>query len=178
MNESDKNLPIIANSSSQSEGQSANEQAQSSDQDAYDRGYQEGYNQARQQQSSYGRQQSSAPNQALPSEGQFMSNKNFTYLLYGLFIGGYFTGGLTNIAALILAYAKRGDVTNTIFYSHMENVIHTTWITFWVGLFGGFLCFTVILAIIGWPLLAVLFIWATYRILKGFMRISDNRAYD
>lgn len=35
MNESDKNLPIIANSSSQSEGQSANEQAQSSDQDAY-----------------------------------------------------------------------------------------------------------------------------------------------
>ena len=183
------------------------QQEYASHEEAYDRGYQEGLNRARQEQSrqsqaqqEYSRQgqssyqrsaqgqsyqdnsqaysQAQSQAQKSSSEGQFMSDKNFTYLLYGLSIGGYFTGGLTNLAALILAYVKRGDVTHTIFYSHMENIIHTTWIAFWVGLFGAFLMFTVIFAIIGWPLLAILFIWTGYRFLKGFLRLSDNRAYD
>lgn len=160
MKDTDNNLPIVLDITPDSK-------KSSTEQDAYDRGYQEGFHQAHQ-----GHTQSSS------SEGQFMSDKNFTYLLYGLSIGGYFTGGLTNLAALILAYVKRGDVTNTIFYSHMENIIHTTWIAFWVGLFGAFLMFTVIFAVIGWPLLAILFIWTGYRFLKGFLRLSDNRAYD
>ena len=139
-------------------------------QEAYERGYQEGYERARQA-------QSGASNSSR-TEGTDMTNKNFTYLLYGLFIGGYFTGGLTAIAALVLAYAKRGDVINTIYYSHMENIIHSFWVALLVGIFAYFLIFTFILAIIGWPLIVVLFIWTCYRMIKGFLRISDNRAYN
>lgn len=187
MKESDKNLPIVfgknpnqSDSSSPQQdkhpwgSESSSKQSGATDhatqQDAYDRGYQEGFDRARQE-------RNTASNTSRP-EGSEMTNKNFTYLLYGLFIGGYFTGGLTAIAALVLAYAKRADVLNTIYYSHMENIIHTFWMSLIVGLFACFLIFTFILAIIGWPLIGVLFVWASYRMLKGFLRVSDNRAYN
>lgn len=168
MNESHKDFRALENKPSRPHATSSTEYGNTYH-DAYDRGFQEGFDRAHQEQN--GTRNTSS------SVGGNLSNRNFIYLLYGLFIGGYFTGGLTTVAALILAYVKRADVMGTLYYSHIENIIHTCWMSFFVGLIASFLIFTFIFAIIGWPLVGILLIWSAYRMLKGFMRLSENRAY-
>src|SRR3546814_21180523 len=77
--------------------------------------------------SSESRESAGANNAASADEN---SLRTIALVIYGCMALGIFTGGLTSIVAVILAYVKRGDATGTIYQGHMTWVIST----FWVGL--------------------------------------------
>lgn len=55
-------------------------------------------------------------------------------LVYGLYLFGLVTHGLSLIIGVIIAYVKRGDARGTVFESHYSNAITVFWVTavFWV----------------------------------------------
>jgi len=111
-----------------------------------------------------------------------------THLIYGLhafsvLIGltsaatvvGAFVFGLPSIVAVILNYAKRGDVRGTMLASHFRWQIRTFWYALlWVLVAVGFL-----LTIIGIPLAFAVFsgagIWVIYRVARGWIALNDGR---
>lgn len=89
------------------------------------------------------------------------------YALYAL----SFLVGVTAIAAIILNYIKREDARNTWVESHYRWQIRT----FWITLIGSVLFWLMSLILIGIPLLIALWIWAIYRIVKGWLRLYERR---
>ncbi len=124
--------------------------------------------------------------------------RSLAILGYILFLLAMFNG-LTAVAGVILAYVKRDDARGTIWSSHFENQI----VVFWVMLLGAFaglllhlLLFPISLGLLFsgqfiWPAISlfslplllslaiwpILFLWFLYRVIRGLVRASDNRAY-
>lgn len=98
-------------------------------------------------------------------------NKSITQVIYGLYAAGYFTGGLTSIAAIIMNYVKRDDVAGTLYESHFRWQIRTFWFSLLWGAISTILTFIVI-GIIGW---IALFVWGIYRIVVGWLRLSEGK---
>jgi uncharacterized membrane protein len=94
-------------------------------------------------------------------------------LAYILFLIGWPTMHLSTIAAVVLAYVKRGEVRGTIWESHFDNIIKTFWLTIVLGIVFAILC----VFFIGIPLIIALGIWFLYRSIKGLVRAIDNKAY-
>jgi len=109
-----------------------------------------------------------------------------------------FMNGLTAIAGVIIAYVKRRDAAGTIWQSHFGNLI----LVFWVMLAAFLLAlisFPVSVLSLGlwlsgdfvWPAFSafavpvlfwmfagpLLLIWFFYRIIRGLIHASENRAY-
>lgn len=102
-----------------------------------------------------------APNQTLI---------NVTHAVYALQAAAFFIG-LSYIAAIILNYVKLDDVRGTWLDSHFRWQIRTFWWSLaWFVL--GTLA-TVIL--IGYVILTVAAIWVIYRIIKGWLRLSERK---
>ena len=113
-----------------------------------------------------------------------------TYALHalGLAIGalgaasivGSFVFGWPSIIAVIINYVKRGDARGTWLESHFTWQIRT----FWFAMLWAILIFLIglplTLVIIGFGIWAIGFfilgIWAIYRIVAGWMRLSSRRA--
>lgn len=111
-----------------------------------------------------------------------------THLIYGLhafsvLIGltsaatvvGAFVFGLPSIVAVVLNYAKRGEVRGTMLESHFRWQLRTFWYAaLWilVGL-------ALLLTIIGIPLAIAVFsgagIWVIYRVVRGWIALNDRR---
>ena len=112
------------------------------------------------------------------------------YVLYLLAL----VNGITAIAGVIIAYVKRDDARDTIWRSHFDSMI----VTFWVMLVAGFIGMLSFLFSLGgvlvWPvvhpalsLVTLMFggllifpifaVWYLYRVIKGLVRASDDRAY-
>lgn len=51
-------------------------------------------------------------------------------LVYGLYILGFFTSGLSTVAGLVIAYMKEGRVATRDINEHLKSLINT----FWAGL--------------------------------------------
>ena len=102
-----------------------------------------------------------------PNEGTVQ----ITHITYALYALGLVTG-IFAIAGLIVAYIKRDDAAGTYLASHYSWVIRT----FWWGLL--WTCIGLILAIVavGFVVLAVVWIWWVYRIIKGWLRLTEKRA--
>jgi uncharacterized membrane protein len=103
--------------------------------------------------------------------------------------------GITAIAAVILAYVKRDDARGTVWFSHFENMI----VVFWVMLIASFVGLTSFLfslsgmivqgfawpalslitlpLLVGFLIIPIFTIWYLYRLVKGLVRASDDRAY-
>ena len=80
----------------------------------------------------------------------------------------------TALIAIIVNYLKRKEVTGSILESHFRWQIRTFWYSvLWFGL-AVILIITVIGAIIGYPLLAVAYIWWIYRFVKGWLTLNKN----
>jgi uncharacterized membrane protein len=80
--------------------------------------------------------------------------------------------GITAIVAIVMNYVKKDDVAGTFLESHFRWQIRT----FWFGLLWGILgCITVVVGV-GWLVLAANGIWLIYRIVKGWLRLNDNKA--
>jgi uncharacterized membrane protein len=99
------------------------------------------------------------------------SLKTITAVVYALHAIGFFSG-VTWIVAVIVNYVKLDDARGTWLESHFRWQIRT----FWWGLLWGVIGSVLLLILIGWLVLAAAGIWIIYRIVKGAMYLSENRA--
>lgn len=114
-----------------------------------------------------------------------------TYLIYGLHLFSAVTGIITSAAvvtafltgwpsiiAVILNYAKRGAVRGTYLESHFAWQIRTFWFSLLWVVIAGVLFITVIGIPIAWVMVFFIGAWLLYRMLRGILRLMDNRPID
>jgi uncharacterized membrane protein len=92
------------------------------------------------------------------------------YVLYAL----SFLYGITAIVGVVIAYIKRDDVRGTWLESHFSWQIQT----FWWGLLWTVVGIVLALAAVGFLILFAVWIWAIYRVVKGWLRLNDGREVD
>jgi len=100
-----------------------------------------------------------------------------TGILGAATVVGAFLTGWPSIIAVILNYVKRGDVRGTWLESHFRWQIRTFWYgLLWVGLCAVFVIFTLgIGLLIAWLPLLITGLWFIYRVVRGWMALSDRR---
>ncbi len=98
------------------------------------------------------------------------SGKTITTIIYALYALS-FVVGLTAIAAIIMNYVKRDDVAGTFLESHFRWQIRT----FWFGILWGAIGIITAFIFVGWFVLGANAIWIIYRIVKGWLRLNDNK---
>lgn len=88
-----------------------------------------------------------------------------------------FLTGWPSIIAVILNYVKRSEVRGTWLDSHFRWQIRT----FWYGLLWTSLCILAVIVTLGigllivWIPLAIITIWFIYRVIKGWLALSNGR---
>jgi uncharacterized membrane protein len=122
-----------------------------------------------------------------PSSGSILTWTKVIYLLhaFSLLAGilgaatviGSFLIGWPSILAVILNYVKRDDARGTWLDSHFRWQIRTFWFgALWVALCGLFIVMTLGLGIlIAWLPLGVITVWFIYRIVRGWLALSEGR---
>ena len=115
---------------------------------------------------------------------------NWTQLIYALHAFSLLTGilgaatvigafltGWPSIIAVILNYVKRGDVKGTWLESHFRWQIRTFWFgCLWVALCIAFVIGTLGIGIIvAWLPLVLVGLWFIYRVVRGWMALSDRK---
>lgn len=128
-------------------------------------------------------------NDVRSSEASLISVLQLTYALHaiGLAIGafgaasvvGSFIFGWPSIIAVIINYVKRGDARGTWLDSHFSWQIRTFWFAMLWSLLVFLIGLPLTLVIVGFGVWAVGFfilgIWAIYRIVVGWSRLSSRR---
>jgi uncharacterized membrane protein len=84
-------------------------------------------------------------------------------VMYWLNLGGFLTGGITPIAALVMAYMGRGQDGDVVVDSHCTYVIRT----FWIGLLYCVIGIVLTFVLVGFLVLAAAAIWWIVRCAKG-----------
>jgi uncharacterized membrane protein len=107
----------------------------------------------------------------MSSEQTEINNKNITQLIYGLYAASLIVG-VTWLVAIILNYVKRDDVVGTMYESHFRWQIRTFWFGLLWGVVGFILVFAFGIGVIVW---AVSGIWYIYRIVKGWLRLTEGK---
>lgn len=97
--------------------------------------------------------------------------RTILHVAYGLYAIGFITGGMGALAAVVLAYIKRGDAVGTIYASHFNWILST----FWWSLLWGVISALLTLLFIGWLGLFVTLVWVLYRIVKGWLALAENK---
>ena len=152
---------------------------------------------------SLARSSNSSPNQPLRRQEQspLLSDKEqralitYNHITYLLYIVSYFTAGLLWVVPIVMNYAKRHDANNTWLATHFDWQIKTFWysivffaigtllIVFALGGLGvsviadssnmaiGSILFTGL----GLLIMVFTFIWHLYRIVRGWIALTDNR---
>jgi len=121
------------------------------------------------------------PGSALVGWTQFIYGLHAFSLLTGIVgaatVVGAFLTGWPSIIAVILNYVKRGEVRGTWLESHFRWQIRT----FWFGLLWVSLCVLFIIVTLGigiliaWLPIGLVGLWFIYRIVRGWMALSDRR---
>ena len=90
---------------------------------------------------------------------------------------GAFLTGWPSIIAVIVNYAKQGDVRGTWLETHFRWQIRTFWFgLLWVTLCGLFIVATLgIGLLIAWLPLTLVGLWFIYRVARGWLRLKDHR---
>jgi len=88
-------------------------------------------------------------------------------------VAGGFVFGLPSLIAVFLNYLKRGEVNGTWLESHFRWQIRTFWFTFLGLIFYGLLVISIIGIPLAWMLIGVLGLWVTYRVVRGWMALSE-----
>lgn len=104
------------------------------------------------------------------TDEQQKSGKTLTTIIYALYAASFLMG-ITAIVAIIINYIKREDVAGTFLESHFRWQIRT----FWFGLLWGVIGVLTFLVAVGWFVLIANGIWIIYRIVKGWLRLNDNK---
>lgn len=98
------------------------------------------------------------------------SARSLTTIIYALYASSLLVG-ITSIVAIIINYVKKDDVSGTWLESHFRWQIRT----FWFGLLWAVIGFITLFIVVGWFVLVANGIWFIYRIVKGFLRLNDNK---
>lgn len=132
---------------------------------------------------------------ALMSDDKRRSLITYNHITYLLYIVSYFTAGLLWIVPIIMNYAKRHEANNTWLATHFDWQIKTFWygvvwfaigviiILFALGGLGvsvmadsGHLALgSILLTGLGLLIIAFTFIWHLYRIIRGWIALTDSR---
>ncbi|MCU7938593.1 MAG: hypothetical protein KZQ64_09840 [gamma proteobacterium symbiont of Bathyaustriella thionipta] len=97
--------------------------------------------------------------------------KTIAMIVYGLQALSFLMG-ITFIVAVILNYVKKDDVQGTWLESHFNWQIRT----FWFSLLWSLIGIASMLFLVGYAILFADAIWVIYRIIKGWLRLNDNKA--
>ena len=134
------------------------------------------------------------PNNTM-SDNKRRSLITYNHITYLLYVLSYFTAGLLWIVPIFMNYAKRSDADNTWLATHFDWQIKTFWysivffvigvliITFALGSFGvsmfadsnNIAIGSVLLASLGFIIMGFTFIWHLYRIVRGWIALTDGR---
>jgi uncharacterized membrane protein len=117
---------------------------------------------------------SPAPAQNGPAESLIQ----ITHVTYALYALGLLTAGVIAIAGLIIAYIKADDAKGTYLESHYSWLIRTFWWGLgWTVLVWLFVILTIgIGLLVAWLFWGAIWIWFAYRIIRGWLRLSEKRA--
>ncbi|HEX7685731.1 MAG TPA: hypothetical protein VF446_19705 [Trinickia sp.] len=107
----------------------------------------------------------------LSDAGRGGNLRTLTHILYGLYALHLFTGGVSILVGVIIAYLKRDDAAGTPYEQHLQWLIRT----FWLGLAGYVIGGMLVFLLIGIPVLTAVFIWMLYRIVKGWLYLYDDK---
>jgi uncharacterized membrane protein len=99
--------------------------------------------------------------------------RTFVIIVYGLYLGALFCGGMSGIVGVVLAYIKRDEARGTVWEGHFENAIQAFWI--WLGLF--VLGVVTSWLVIGFFVIGAAFVYFLYRTIKGLLRAIDSKPY-
>ena len=77
---------------------------------------------------------------------------------------------IPSMFGVILAYLKRGDVEGTYLEPHIRWQIRTFWIWLLLSVIG----WAGTLLLFGWLILAIAQLWLIYRVVKGWLRLSNE----
>src|SRR3954470_20092713 len=97
-------------------------------------------------------------------------NKSITQVIYGLYAASLVVG-VTYIVAIILNYVKKEDVVGTLYESHFRWQIRTFWFSLLWSVIGGITA----VFLVGIPVLIATGIWFIYRIVIGWLRLSEGK---
>lgn len=92
-------------------------------------------------------------------------------IVYVLQAASLFTGSLTLFAGAIINYVRKEDVQGSWIASHFSWQIRTFWFTLLWMVIGG----VTAIFLIGWAILLGASIWLIYRIVKGWVYLSEKR---
>lgn len=95
------------------------------------------------------------------------------HAVYALYAATFFSG-VTILIGLLIAYLKRKDARYTLYESHLQWAINT----FWIGLIVGIVATILSVVLIGIPIFILLALWFIYRIVKGWLRLMEERPID
>lgn len=121
---------------------------------------------------------------------------NYNHLTYALYAFSFFTAGLTWIIPIVMNYVKRDEARGTWLESHFDWQIKTFWYSIFVGTiaivmlvmgFGGAFFGTVaenntvaggsgLMMVLGFLLGGVSIVWHLYRLVRGWIALSNRRA--
>lgn len=129
------------------------------------------------------------------SNGKRRSLITYNHITYFLYVISYFTAGLLWIVPIVMNYAKRHDAEGSWLATHFDWQIKTFWysiVLFFIGIIiitfalGGFglsmladsdniAIGSVLLAVFGLLIMIFTFIWHFYRIVRGWIALTDGR---
>ncbi|MCL2298174.1 MAG: hypothetical protein FWC38_03895 [Proteobacteria bacterium] len=117
-------------------------------------------------------------------ESQDTAARNITTIIYALYALAPLIP-LTVIVAIVMNYVKKDDMKGTLYESHFRWQINTFWFALLWSLLSILLALPlIVLFLLGmvflyWPaffFLIVVFIWYVYRIVKGWLRLTEKKA--
>lgn len=92
-------------------------------------------------------------------------------LVYALQAASLFTGTLTLFAGVIINYVRWEDVKGSWLESHFRWQTKTFWYTLLWMVVGG----VTAIFLIGWAILLATTLWLIYRLIKGWVYLSEQR---
>ena len=107
----------------------------------------------------------------LEREQRMKSAITLTHVIYALQAASLLVG-ITALVAVIINYVKRPDVAGSWLESHFRWQIRT----FWFGLLWSVMGFITAFVVVGYFILAANAVWLIYRIVKGWLRLADQKA--
>jgi uncharacterized membrane protein len=105
---------------------------------------------------------------SLPTEEKL---RKLAMLVYALQAASLFTGSLTLFAAVIINYVRMDDVKGSWIESHFRWQTKTFWYSLLWMVIGG----VSVIFLVGWAILLAVSIWMIYRLVKGWVYLSENR---
>jgi uncharacterized membrane protein len=108
--------------------------------------------------------------QTAATEEQIRSAKTLTTVIYALYAASLLVG-ITVLVAIVMNYVKKEDVAGSWLESHFRWQIRT----FWFGLLWAIVGAITYFVVIGWFVMFADLIWFIYRIIKGWLRLNDNK---